>query len=33
VDFIVSKATVADKTVSREELQKMVEEDMESADA
>jgi trigger factor len=33
VDFIVSKATVAEKTVSREELQKMVEEDMESADA
>jgi len=33
VDFIVSKATVADKTVTRDELQKMVEEDMESADA
>jgi trigger factor len=33
VDFIVAKATVAEKTVSREELQKMVEEDMESADA
>jgi trigger factor len=33
VDFIVAKATVSEKTVSREELQKMVEEDMESADA
>jgi trigger factor len=33
VDFIVSKATVAEKTVSREDLQKMVEEDMESEDA
>jgi trigger factor len=29
VDFIVGKATVTDKTVSREELQKMVEEEME----
>lgn len=33
VDFIVSKATVAEKTVSRDELQKMVEDDMESEDA
>jgi trigger factor len=33
VDFIVSKATLSDKTVSREEMQKMVEEDMESTDA
>ncbi len=31
VDHIVSKATVTDKTVSREELQKMVEEDVEEA--
>jgi trigger factor len=28
VDHIVKKATVTDKTVSREDLQKMVEEDM-----
>jgi len=33
VDFIVAKAAVAEKTVSREDLQKMVEDDMESADA
>jgi trigger factor len=33
VDFIVSKATLSDKTVSREDMQKMVEEDMESSDA
>ncbi len=33
VDHIVAKATVADKTVSKEELQAMVEEDMESDDA
>jgi trigger factor len=33
VDHIVSKAKVADKTVSREELQKMVEEDLENESA
>ena len=33
VDFIVSKAKVADKAVAREELQKMVEDDMEQGDA
>lgn len=33
VDYIITKASVADKTVSREELQKMVEDDMESEDA
>jgi trigger factor len=33
VDHIVSKAKVADKTVSREELQKMVEEDLENEGA
>jgi trigger factor len=33
VDHIVSKATVTDKTVSREDLQKMVEEDMDGEEA
>ena len=33
VDFIVSKATVTDKTVSKDELQKMVEDDMDGEDA
>ena len=32
VDHIVSKATVADKTVSKEELQAMVEEDLDDSD-
>jgi trigger factor len=32
VDHIVSKATVTDKSVSREDLQKMVEEDMDGDD-
>jgi trigger factor len=33
IDYIVSKASLSDKMVSREEMQKMVEEDLEESDA